>query len=672
MKSGPQNKAWPPKIWQRTLLVSLLMCLGIWALFFARAWASEDKPSTQLEAWEYAWGDSPRNDAGELTWIKSALPWKSFPQFPGIPPEEGRSSFLWLRATIPLHRIAEPSLFIPSVDELFEVYLEGKKIYAFGALDDPSNRTFQGYPWHIIRLASDAQGKQIVFRIYSNRRNIGLLSGISLKSYEVTHQEIIRSSLNQTLLGAFFSLLGLLLLALFNLNHREKPYLYLSIFAISTGIYCISGSSLRQLLYHNPIFWTFTETLSSMIAVPFLYLFSQNTLGKEPLKVLGALAKLHLLYAASVAVAGAWDAKYLTQSLAPFHVILCMGIGNLFLHALHGALKDDAEARIFTTGFFVVSLALFHDIASSNALLPWRLHLLHWGIFVFFCALLGILLLRYSQTQTSLSHALSTLQLSEKRLEILLRGTRKLMGVEERLDAILTCVGYLLALKQNLGFPCQIETYFMNPEIENRGTKMSFVVNSGAMHDPDRMPIEQLVFEETTLTENWGEQVLIIEGNTLHLNVGITSAQLEGYIRITSSSPLLRNPEFEKLARGLSQTLGLCFQNILYTEKLIEKERELSSARLEQMGMMAVYVGDRLANPLYVIQLGIEELADLAEHMSPTLENFDEMKDICGQLQQALQGVHGEFLKISKLRAHANGREINPLSVEPRELRRPA
>ena len=60
---------------------------------------------------------------------------------PGDAENRESNDYLWMRAQLPEDNYINPFISFRSVDQIFEVYLDGKRIYHFG---ENNNQTGQG------------------------------------------------------------------------------------------------------------------------------------------------------------------------------------------------------------------------------------------------------------------------------------------------------------------------------------------------------------------------------------------------------------------------------------------------------------------------------------------------------------------------------------------------
>lgn len=152
--------------------------------------------------WEYRWGDSPRDAAGQLLWAKPhshSSEWRSLGRFDAVPERNG-SLWLWLRSELPPMALVDPVFWFPHLDQEFQVYVEGKLVYEWGDFSTGSP-AFLGYRGHIVRLPPSSGGKRITLRIYSDHRNIGPAGPIRFGEHSQILVHLFKSDLPRQIVG---------------------------------------------------------------------------------------------------------------------------------------------------------------------------------------------------------------------------------------------------------------------------------------------------------------------------------------------------------------------------------------------------------------------------------------------------------------------------------------
>src|SRR5690554_4634506 len=123
----------------RACLLRLLLTWTCLLLSFDVQAASAAIDLADLD-WEYRWEERSLTDDEPLV-SSAAAQWHAI-DFPANPPDRGKHDLVWFRTVLPEARIAEPVIFITSIDLNVEAYLDDKLIYRFGQLAAEDGRQF--------------------------------------------------------------------------------------------------------------------------------------------------------------------------------------------------------------------------------------------------------------------------------------------------------------------------------------------------------------------------------------------------------------------------------------------------------------------------------------------------------------------------------------------------
>lgn len=329
-------------------------------------------------AWEYRFGDSPRDAAGELLWTRratsAASEWRPI-ALPNSPPGHGDHRFLWLRTQLVGPPIADPAsrpaLFLLVVDQIFEAYVDGKLVYRFGVLDGegPHVRQFLGYKPHYIPLDSTYQGKTLALRIYSNHINIGVVGEPYLGSQlALTKATVVRGQ-SKFITGAILIVVGLAALGLW-LVQRETQTLHYAGFAITVGIWSLCQSQSRILFLDNALLWVHIEMWALYLIPGFLVGYLMSFLGPGPFQLNLRLMQLFFLYAIGAALLVFLGGVPLMATWLPA-VLLMMSMA-IYISGMTvlAILQGQVEARIYFAGQCVAVLFFLYDTLTSMGILP--------------------------------------------------------------------------------------------------------------------------------------------------------------------------------------------------------------------------------------------------------------------------------------------------------------
>ncbi|HLM75036.1 MAG TPA: 7TM diverse intracellular signaling domain-containing protein, partial [Polyangiaceae bacterium] len=407
----------------RVILSALLSIFALTALASAADLdrAGDPPPTLYSGSWEYRYDDSPRDARGTLAWASPAASPEGFqPASLFIsPPGRADRSMLWMRTRLEGQAFRDPTLYLLTVDQIFEAYLDGERVYAFGELDapGPNARRFMGYRPHYIPLGQGYQGKTLALRIYSEHINIGIIGQPKIGSRAALVAFTVREDLGELGIGLLLAAVGAAGLLLFALR-RERAYFWYGGFAFVVGLYVIAQTQTRALLIDAPLGWIHAELLFLYLIPAFLLPYLEIILGKGPLGIMGRLAQAFGAYVLGAFTLVAAGVVPVLSTLLPFQILLILGVVYTLTTAILAAVRGSAEARIFTAGFSVTALLAIYDILAAMGLLErTTLTLTHYGNGVFVVALGFIAARRFARVTARAMHIELEASLRERRIE---------------------------------------------------------------------------------------------------------------------------------------------------------------------------------------------------------------------------------------------------------------
>lgn len=384
-------------------------------------------------AWQYRWGDSPRDPQGRFIW---SLPgsdegWLPTAQ-PGNPPGRQGQQFLWLRVPVQTSTAIESILMLEIVDQLCEVFLDGQLIYRFGQLDGSGRwaRRFLGYPVHYLPLTplGGAQAGRpgiLSLRIYSEHINIGVFGQQRIGSRLRLVSDLFRRDLSLLVSGILLFAVGLASLALFAYQRRDFAYLSYGCFALFVGLYALCRMKSVFWVDEHPLLSFHLELIAFYSCIPALLFFLNHVVGAGPLRLMPVLAWLTVAYdgLAFIAVALGW--LPILKTLLPFQLLMLLGVLYTLTTISVALVRGSREARIFGLGFLLAALFSAYDTLAAIGFLPRvRTSFAHFGHSSFVLSLGMILLLRFQRvysellaTKRDLSDKLAALQARTTEIE---------------------------------------------------------------------------------------------------------------------------------------------------------------------------------------------------------------------------------------------------------------
>ena len=367
------------------LIVLLAPAMGLVQEFYNRNDKFKPVPGHLHEIsddWEYQWGD-PQN---------SMMPnsdWKTIKR-PANPPQRNKQNILWLRNKIPYGNWKVPTLLIDGKGVILtvEAFLDDRMIYKFGKLTSEGQGNISGISSHMIPLGNDFQGKTLTFKVFSDYSNIGIRGKVIIGSKSDLIMSIIKKDIHRSLLGFFMIFIGVIELFTYKESIKKTgPVSMFGILAVSLGLYIVSLTALKDLIFYAPVFWfniyIVAMTLTPVGAMGFLW----QTFRPEQNNYLHRIWQFHIGYALVCQ----------TSFVLALFSLLPLSVGTFMLNALRWLLiaemllmvgiafkdsliKDNKQAQIYFCGFLPIMVAGTHDvlvglgkIESPFSYVPWTL-----------------------------------------------------------------------------------------------------------------------------------------------------------------------------------------------------------------------------------------------------------------------------------------------------------
>lgn len=311
--------------------------------------------SSSLVDWEYAWENSKGSHGEE----NPSLSWKTATSPLNPSGRDGRD-ILWLRTVLPEGNWKEPTLELQAF-QLFEVYAEGQLIYKFGDIEEPLRSNYIGTLTRFISLPEEALGKTVYVRVYSAGSDIGITNQAKVSGRSDFILSLIKDQAYQFIFGFFYIIVGLIFLYPYILL-KQKLLLQFAGFAVSFGLYTVSRRTLIYFFSDHPMFWTYTNLVSLILAIAFITAFLEQFFGGRLKGFLGILWKVHLIYGIVLIPSAALGFIHSTKVVFGYQLLILVTIGFVIIHIGQKALKGNNEAGIILVGALIFSTAGIVDI----------------------------------------------------------------------------------------------------------------------------------------------------------------------------------------------------------------------------------------------------------------------------------------------------------------------
>lgn len=345
-----------------------------------------------LTGWEYRWGDSPRDPQGHWQWLHSGEAQEWHAVIDDLQPHEHLPSMgLWLRVRLPVQLPSHAVVYIDRINQIFEAYISGERVYQWGQLQTPQQVQFNGYTSHLIPLPPTSADHMLYLRIHSSHRYIGIIGDIKMGTFTDLVRYLMRHELDHLLLGLLFLMVGL---ACWGVMYwiPGQQIVGFSLFAVAMGIYLLVESRLLPLLI-TPPWWISHLGIGAFYCIPVGVILFYQTIdqvyGKSRLLALCKI--MHMVYAVGAMTLVVLGLTPLMVTVFPFQYLLLLSILILGGLVLYQGFTGGPEPRIFALGSLVFTLLAMFDLLQGLRLIPFTWRLSPWGALVFLISLVWIL-----------------------------------------------------------------------------------------------------------------------------------------------------------------------------------------------------------------------------------------------------------------------------------------
>jgi len=368
-------------------------------LFFCAAGYA--RGSETLTGFEYRWGDSPQKD-GVFEWAASNTSgW--LPQTDRLQDIREDQKIVWQRVRLPDLSFRDPVVYIEIVFDETEVFLDGKKIYSYGSVDN--YKPFWRSPsiwYHVIQLPENFQGKYLYFRSRSESAGIGIDRAIKIGNRADIQKSNASSDLDVFILGFVFLFIGVFSLFMFFSRFGENAFFSFGFYLLASGVYTIVRTETLHFLWPNPSFWIWVW-FGSLYTMPiWAFVYFEDILGNRFSRYLRFAWQIHILIGIVSLSLPAFGLIPLFELLAPFQYMVLVDLIVLVGIPAYAAYGRDTDARLIIIGYAILTIFFVHDILKDQGYIKYDQTLNHWGFFIFIIFLSLILLRRYRNVQVRL------------------------------------------------------------------------------------------------------------------------------------------------------------------------------------------------------------------------------------------------------------------------------
>jgi two-component system, sporulation sensor kinase E len=366
-------------------------------LFMFNTGDHEDN-SVILHNWDYRMGAAPSDSTAFAEWRNQAdddQGWKSI-EFPNNPKDRGSQNEMWLRTTLPYGEFPDPSLSV-QVFEHYQIYSGERLIYSFGSLDPLQRTKYPGTPLRIVKIPNDALGKPLYLHVYSQSKNMGIVSDAKLGTRADFNLQILHSGTERLIFGFLYMVSGLIFLVISTNLSKQWVFTSFSAFLLFYGLYSICLTKVIYLFYDAPIFWTFTELITLYLWVGAMLSFIEQMFGAGYMQVIRRLWQFTCICAVVFLSGIGFNLITIPQAVIFYLLFIAISIVIVLVHIAHKAWTGNREAGVVLIGLAIVSatglMDIFKYMFRMTSSLPSFTHL---SILLFICILIYLMVKRLS------------------------------------------------------------------------------------------------------------------------------------------------------------------------------------------------------------------------------------------------------------------------------------
>lgn len=377
--------------WQLLLGWLLLLSGAVWAD------APEQAQDLAKSAWQYQWGDFSIADPA----FHQSENWQPI-DYPANPGERQGRQFVWFKTTLPEKYVHNPVVYATSINLTVAAYLDGEKIYQFGAVDAADSPAFLGWPWHAIELPADYAGKTLALKVFSDYTDIGFWGDIWLVDRSDLQLTLLKTGIDELIIAAFCLLLALMALLFAAMRRDSYAFLYLGLFSLATAGTLIGENLSVQLLVEAPLLKRYVAAFSYFAMPVFLAMLLSHWCQQRDRHWFLSLATVHVIFWLTALGLSLSGIVTLAIFYPVFDVLLLISAILMLLLARRHYPQLDLEQKLVMLAFVLFAGFLFFDMLIAHGLLPWIDFPMSLGALLFTLIVAAVSLHHYKQMQEQL------------------------------------------------------------------------------------------------------------------------------------------------------------------------------------------------------------------------------------------------------------------------------
>lgn len=361
------------------------------------------RDAIRLDAgWQYTWEDLSVSEV-----VSGAGDWSDI-GYPSNPPGRDGRSFVWLRRTLPFETVADPHVFVFSIDTAARVYVDGRLVYRRNdwIADEPPE--FAGWPPNVIELPDDYHGRTIAVRVASDYRDIGLWGTIFLGSERTLYKSILVRDLPLFVIGVI-CIAALVIMTALVKPRPSTSGVALGGLLLVLAVAVVSAAFGRVVLLDDPYLWFVVET-NAYIAVVGLAAVVIRSMVPRSFRV---WTTLYIVVAVAMAVVANGGSLFglveLHNFTAAIDVLTVLGV--VLVSALLLVRRvEQVEHRFLIANFAVMGLLFAVSLLVSYGAIPWVDNVVALVVFQFVAGLVYVFLRQYRFVVVQLEEMATTME----------------------------------------------------------------------------------------------------------------------------------------------------------------------------------------------------------------------------------------------------------------------
>jgi signal transduction histidine kinase len=384
--SAVRRKLWP-------IIAIIVLLLFLLTIFLSYIFNTSDitYKTMKYNSWYYKLGNrySPQATTDALSLFDKEDSWEKLNEI-GSSIINSKSNIVYYKTILPNIKVSDPNLLFQTNDQAFELYLDKVRIYSFGNFDTFDYKHSPGSPVHLISLPVDYQNKELIIAMKAvTEERLGIIRAFEVDSKSNHLITMLKMNILTLILGFLYILIGLvcILIGVAYLQGRKALFSLGFSFSI-VGLWSISENSLTQLFYFKPDLWYHIAIISFYLIPVAVYMFIKDVSNSKN-KALNMIIQLHLLLFGVSFILDLTGVLPFINSLVYHYILLIFSYTICVVIGIKSYLRGSIIALIYTMGFFIFGAFGIYDILSWYfELLPWKVNMAIWGMFIFQLSLL--------------------------------------------------------------------------------------------------------------------------------------------------------------------------------------------------------------------------------------------------------------------------------------------